>query len=175
MRPFAPESKNSGAIGARRRGFSLLSNWYEAGKVRFGRFVVDFSRNLAQENGDKFAGLNSRLTDLERQVHRGENLYVLLDEARAELEEISHQAQGAKLRAQVREAVEGERSTAYFLRKERVRGQQKLINAIRRSDGTVVTSKTDVMNVWSEFYFRLFSSQELSEGDQGLFFRLHRT
>ena len=25
------------------------------------------------------------------------------------------------------------------------------------------------MNVWSEFYFRLFSSQELSEGDQGLF------
>ena len=33
----------------------------------------------------------------------------------------------------------------------------------------MVTSKTDVMNVWSEFYFRLFSSQELSEGDQGLF------
>ena len=133
-------------------------------------FVVDFSRNLAQENGDKFAGLNSRLADLERRVHRGENLSTLLDEARAELEEfLSHQAQGAKLRAQVREAVEGERSTAYFLRKERVRGQQKLINAIRRSDGTVVTSKTDVMNVWSEFYFRLFMSQELSEGDQGLF------
>ena len=134
------------------------------------RFVVDFSRNLAQENGDKFAGLNSRLTDLERRVQRGENLSALLDEARAGLEEfLSHQAQGAKLRAQVREAVEGERSTAYFLRKERVRGQQKLINAIRRRDGTVVTSRTDVMNVWSEFYFRLFSSQELSEGDQGLF------
>ena len=151
-------------------GFSLLSNWYEAGKVRLRRFAVDFSCNLAQENGDKFAGLNSRLTDLERRVQRGENLSALLDKARAELEEfLSHQAQGAKLRAQVREAVEGERSTAYFLRKERVRGQQKLINAIRRSDGTVVMSKTDVMDVWSEFYFRLFSSQELSEGDQGLF------
>ena len=112
-------------------GFSLLSNWYEAGKVRLRRFVVDFSLNLARENGDKFAGLNSRLADLERRVHRGENLSTLLDEARAELEEfLSHQAQGAKLRAQVREAVEGERSTAYFLRKERVRGQQKLIGGV---------------------------------------------
>ena len=133
-------------LAPRERGFSLLSNWYEAGKVRLRRFVVDFSRNLAQENGDKFAGLNSRLADLERRVYRGENLSALLDEARAELEEfLSHQAQDAKLRAQVREAVEGERSTAYFLGKERVRGQQKLINAIRQSDGTVVTSKTDVI------------------------------
>ena len=133
-------------LAPREAGFSLLSNWYEAGKVRLRRFVVDFSRNLAQENGDKFAGLNSRLADLERRVYRGENLSALLDEARAELEEfLSHQAQDAKLRAQVREAVEGERSTAYFLGKERVRGQQKLINAIRQSDGTVVTSKTDVI------------------------------
>ena len=92
-------------------GVSLPSNWYEAGKVRLRRFVVDFLRNLAQENDDKFAGLNSRLADLERRVHRGENLSTLLDEARAELEEfLSHQAQGAKLRAQVREAVEGESS-----------------------------------------------------------------
>ena len=67
--------------------------------------------------------------------------------------------------AQVREATEGERSTAYFLRQERVRGQQKLINAIRRSDGTVVSSANDVLGD-RDFYFRLFSSQELSEADQ---------
>ena len=98
-------------LAPREGGVSLPSNWCEAGKVRLRRFVVDFLRNLAQENGEKFAGLNSRLADLERQVHRGENLSTLLDEARAELEEfLSHQAQGAKLQAQVREAVEGESS-----------------------------------------------------------------
>ena len=114
--------------------------------------------------------MNSRLADLDQRVQRGENLSALREKAGAELEEyLSHQAQGAKLRAQVREAVEGERSTAYLLRKERVRGQQSLINAIRQSDGTVATNTTDVMNVWGEFYFRLFSSQELSEGNQGLF------
>ena len=134
------------------------------------RFIIDFSRNLARENKSKFTELNSRLAALERRVQRCENLSALLDEARAELDEyLSHQAQGAMLRAQVREAAEGERSTAYFLRQERVRGQQRLINAIRRSDGTVVSSTNDVLEVWCNFYFRLFSSQELSEVDQRLF------
>ena len=149
------------------RRFVLLSNWYEAGKVRLRWFIIDFSRNLARENKSKFTKLNSRLAALERRVHRGENLSALLKEARAELDEyLSHQAQGAMLRAQVREAAEGERSTTYFLRQERVRGQQKLINAIRRSDGTVASSTNDVLGVWHDFYFRLFSSQELSEADQ---------
>ena len=150
-----------------RRRFCLLSNWYEAGKVRLRQFIIDFSRNLARENKSKFVELNSRLAALERRVHRGENLSALLEQARAELDEyLSQQAQGAMLRAQVREAAEGERSTAYFLRQERVRGQQKLINAIRRSDGTVVSSTNDVLGVWRDFYFRLFSSQELSAVDQ---------
>ena len=72
------------------------------------------------------------------------------------------------LRVQVREAAEGERSTAYFLRQERVRGQQKLINAIRQRDGTVASSTNEVLGVWSDFYFRLFLSQELSEVDPRL-------
>ena len=42
----------------------------------------------------------------------------------------------------------------------------KLINAIRRSDGTVVSSTNDVLGVWPDFYVRFFSSQELSEVDQ---------
>ena len=150
-----------------RRRFSLLSNWYEAGKVRLCRFIIDFSRNLARENKSKFTELNSRLAALERRVHRGENLCALLEEARAELDEyLSHQAQGAMLRAPVREAAEGERSKAYFLRQERVRGQQKLINAIRQSDGTVVSSTNDILGVWRNFYFRLFLSQELSKVNQ---------
>ena len=135
--------------------------------MRLRQFIIDFSHNLARENKNKFTELNSRLVALEQRVHRGENLSALLEEARTELDEyLSQQAQGAMLWAQVREATEGERSTAYFLRQERVRGQQKLINAIRRSDGTVVSSTSDVLGVWRDFYFRLFSSQELSEVDQ---------
>ena len=157
-------------MAPREGGFSLLSNWYEAGKVQLRQFIVDFSCNLAQEDRDKFAGLNSRLADLDRRFDHGENLSVLPEKVGAELEEyLSLQAQGAKLWAQVWEAVEGERSTAYFLRKGRVRGQQTLINAIRRSDGSVATGTNDVLDAWGEFYFRLFSSQDLFEGDQGHF------
>ena len=48
-----------------RRRFSLLSNWYEAGKVRLCRFIIDFFRNLARENKSKFTELDSRLAALE--------------------------------------------------------------------------------------------------------------
>ena len=110
----------------REGGFSLLSQWYEAGKVRLRWFIIDFSCNSAWESKGKFAWLNSRLADLDQRIHRGENLSALRERARAELQEyLFHQAQcaklraqGAKLRAQVWEAVEGERSMAYFLRKE---------------------------------------------------------
>ena len=95
----------SGVIGLERRRFFLLSDWYEAGKVRLRRFIIDISHNLARENKSKFTELNSRLAALERRVCHGENLSTLLEEARAELDEyLSHQAQGAMLRAQVREA-----------------------------------------------------------------------
>ena len=105
MRPFALESMTSGVIGLERRRFFLLSDWYEAGKVRLRRFIIDISHNLARENKSKFTELNSRLAALERRVRHGENLSTLLEEARAELDEyLSHQAQGAMLRAQVREA-----------------------------------------------------------------------
>ena len=78
--------------------FSLLSNWYEAGKVHLHQFIIDFSRNLVRENKSKFTKLNSRLADLERRVSHGKNLSALLEETRGELDEyLSHQAQGAML------------------------------------------------------------------------------
>ena len=96
--------------------------------------------------------LNSRLKDLEKRVNGGEKLSVLLLETRAELDaHLLREAQGARLRAQVQEAEEGERSTSYFLRKEKVCGQQKLIKAVRRSDGSVASSARDVLTVWHDF------------------------
>ena len=80
-----------------------------------------------------------------------------------------HQASGAQLRAQTREAIEGERSTAYFLRKERVRGQQRLIHAINRPDGSTATAKDDILHVWRDSYYDLFSSRHLEVDHQQLF------
>jgi exonuclease III len=155
---------------AERSRFCLLSNWYEAGKIELRKLIRVFSRRLARDHARLAHELNSKLKDLEKRADGGENLSALLTDTRAELDAyLLHEAQGARLRAQVQEAEEGERSTSYFLRKEKVRGQQRLIKAVRRSDGSVATSAKDVSDVWRDFYFHLFSSQELVIDDQAQF------
>lgn len=55
-------------------------------------------------------------------------------------------------------AEEGERSLRYFLRQEKLRGQQRLIAAIRSSDGTIARSTREIVVVWRDYYFGLFSA-----------------
>ena len=142
-----------------RRRFSLLSNWYEAVKVRLHQFIIYFSCSLAMENKSRFTELNSRLVALERRVHRGESLSTFLEEARAELDKyLSHQAQGAMLGAQVQEATEGGRSMAYFLGQERVRGHQKLINDCLSTPSNVELCQTNRSCVRGPHHQGMFES-----------------
>ena len=85
-----------------------------------------------------------------------------------EASELLTEAKGAQLRANIRWAEEGGLYSAYFLRQENVRGQWRLIRLIRRSDGAIVKSTKDILDVW-EFYFRLFSSEHLEDQEQGAF------
>ena len=94
--------------------FYFLLNWYEADKIELPKLTRASRRRCASSS----ALVSKRNT--ERFSH------------------LLREAQGAQLRAQVQEAEEGERSTSYFLRKEKVCGQQKLTKAVRQSDGSVV-------------------------------------
>ena len=154
----------------KRSSFSYLSNWYEAGKVQLRTFVREFSRSLASDQQRRFNELSSQLADLQQHVDSGDQCSSPLERTRAELDSyLLNQARGAQLRAQTREAIEGERSTSYFLRKEIVRGQQRLIHAMTRPVGSLATTKDDILHVWRDFYFYLFSSQHLVEDHQHLF------
>ena len=84
----------------------------------------------------------------------------------AELESV---ARGAQIRAHIQWAEEGERSTKYFLRQEKLRGQRRLIAAIRRPDGSLARSTRDILSVWRDYYYKLFSAQPLIPEDQDLF------
>ena len=128
------------------------------------QFRIDFSRNLARENKSKFTELNSRLAALEWRVHRGENLSALLEEARAELGPgcyVTGAGPGGSRRGKI--------NSIFPQAGKSSRPTETDQNAIRQSDGTVVLSKNDVLGVWHDFYFHLFSTQELSEVDLQLF------
>lgn len=55
---------------------------------------------------------------------------------------------------------EGDRNTAFFHAKSRERAQTNRISALRKEDGTAVTSQEDMETEAMDFYLRLFTRQE---------------
>ena len=149
--------------------FQSLSSWWDAGKVRLKRLIRQLSRASSRGKKRKIQELNAAVADIQKRINDSEQLPSLLEEKKAELaSELLTEAKGAQLRANIRWA-EGESSSAYFLRQEKVRGQRRLIQAIHRSDGQIVKLTKDILGVWRDFYFRLFSSQHLEDQEQGAF------
>ena len=150
--------------------FHSLSSWWDAGKVRLKGLIRRLSRASSRDKKRKIQALNTAVADIQKRLDNGEQLPGLLEERKAELaSELLSEAKGAQLRANIRWAEEGESSTAYFLRQEQVRGQRRLIRAVRRKDGTVAKSPSDILGVWRDYYFALFSSQDLEDDEQQLF------
>ena len=153
-----------------RARFSCLSSWWDAGKVRLKRLIRKYSRAKASEHKQKVKMLNSSIYHAQRRIDNGEQLHGLLEDVKAELAaELLKEAQGAQLRASTQWAEEGESSSAYFLRQEKIQGKRRLIGRIRRPDGSVAEDTIGILRVWQDFYFGLFSSQPLEEEEQNFF------
>ena len=70
-------------------------------------------------------------------------------------------AKGARVRARVQWAEEGEMSSRYFCRLESKRGTEQWIAAIRDTNGKVVTDIDSICRSWLDFFSTLFSADEL--------------
>ena len=80
--------------------------------------------------------MNDSIALLQQQMVSGESSPARLEVEKAALAaELESVARGAQIRAHIQWAEEGERSTKYFLRQEKLRGQRRLIAAIRRPMG----------------------------------------
>ena len=76
-------------------------------------------------------------------------------------------AEGARVRARVRWAEEGETSSAYFFRLERKRGTEGWISAMLSADGSILSSLDGICDSWVSFYDRLFSASSIDLSVQG--------
>jgi len=153
--------------------FFSLSAWWDAGKSRLRSKIRAFSRAIAASTRQRIRSLENTLVHLNRRLHAGEDVSDLLSETKASLAAAhKQQARGARIRAQVQWAEEGEASTAYFFRLEKKRGQRKLFHSIRNLAGCVVTSFSAISKAWMEFYVSLFSSQPLDTTEQDFFLDL---
>ena len=66
---------------------------------------------------------------------------------------------GAQVRSRIRWVEEGETSSAYFFRLEKKSASDRWISALRESDGSIVSSPSDLRCSFASFYNSLFTAE----------------
>ena len=150
--------------------FHVVSSWWDAGKVQLKQLIRLLAWELSYSKKQNIKKLKDSIAILQQQIVSGVSSPSHLEAAKAALAaELEKDARGAQIRAHIQWAEEGERPTKFFLRQEKLRGQQRLIAAIRRPDGSLAQTTQDILAVWRDYCFQLFSAQPLNPEDQDVF------
>ena len=142
--------------------FPSLANWWDEGKSRIKGLSIRYccSRSGARScNRD----LLVRLVDhLKSKVDAGSmSCLGPYHSALAELAVLdSEAARGAQVWARVRWVEEGEILSSYFFRLEKKQSADHWISALRKSDGSIVSSPADLCRLLSSFYLDLFTASD---------------
>ena len=111
-----------------------------------------YSRNKASSRRDHVRSLENELLRLHSREAQGDNVSHLIRDVKAQVElEYLHRAEDAHIRAREQLAEEGETSSAYFLRQEKVRARRRLFTGIRNAQGVIVRSISAILRVWVLF------------------------
>ena len=153
--------------------FPSLATWWNAGKVRLKYLIRQFSRRKPVSRRARIRSLENKLYHLHRREANGDDVSGLIKETKDQLE-LEHlpSAEGARIRTKEQWAEEGESSSAYFLRQEKVFAHCRLFTGICDAQSVVVRSVSAIIRVWCLFYIQLFTATVLSSSDQPFFFNV---
>ena len=140
--------------------FSSLAKWWEVCKERIKGLSINYGAAKLRANCQK-RDLLVRLAehlkvklDLGNMSCLGPYHSTLAELAKFDLEA----AQGAQVRSRIRWVEEGEISSSFFFRLEKKRGADRLISALKTSNGSIVSDTPALCDVITSFYSDLFSS-----------------
>ena len=143
---------------------------WDNGKACFQRKIRAFCRQKASLSRRRISSLEHTLFFLRYRADRGEEVSTLINDTRAELEDLHRQrSRGARIRSNVQWAEEGELSTGYFFRLEKRKGECRLFSAIRTLSGVIVSSLADISRASVSFYGSLFTAKLLDISQQDFF------
>ncbi|CAB4040946.1 Transposon TX1 uncharacterized 149 kDa, partial [Paramuricea clavata] len=150
--------------------FLSLTAWWDAGKARLKQYIREFSKKKAVSRRKLITSLEHTLFHLNRRLLNGDEMLPIIEDVKRELEAAHRdEARGARIRANVQWAEEGEASTKYFFGLERKRGQSRIFTSVKNMAGTVVSAFVGIARAWMGFYGLLFTSQSLDRIEQGSF------
>jgi hypothetical protein len=120
--------------------FLSLTAWWDAGKARLKQYIREFSKKKAVSRRKLITSLEHTLFHLNRRLLNGDEVLPIIEDVKSELEAAHRdEARGARIRANVQWAEEGEASTKYFFGLERKRGQRRIFTSVKNMAGTVAS------------------------------------
>ena len=145
---------------SRQSSFSSLTGWWDSGKSHIKRISINYCVNRSKSTLVERDIFSKLAAHLKVYVDSGRLSFLpvylsTLSRLRALDLEV---ARGAQVRARSRWVEEGESSSAYFFRLEKKNGTDRNISALRASNGTLVTDKDGLCDVFRSFYLDLFSA-----------------
>ena len=148
-------------------GFPSLRAWWDDVKARTRSLLIRISCELARERRESMFTLNNELVDLTNKMNDGASSADILRRyecTKSSLSELSaEEARGAFVRSRVKQFVEGEKCTSYFVSQASSRSRQRRISSVRDSTGRVVQDDEEILDVFKLFYEDLFSAEPIDK------------
>ena len=153
--------------------FPSVGKWWDKGKRLIKSIISRHCSSLAS-NSRRERNLLARLADhLKKKLDAGmTSVAEPLESVLINIADMDRTAAaGARVRARVMWAEEGESSSKYFFRQEKKRGAAQWCSALGKEDGTIASSISDICAAWSSFYSSLFSAEPVDPGEQDHLFQ----
>lgn len=142
-------------------GVTDVYRWWEALKLRLKRMSIAYCKKRNQRASEEERGvkeiLNKEAALLAVDKSRDAVVY---NAALSRLKDFEEEwCRAASMRARVRDFVDGERSSAFFLGWEKRKQEKAVISSFRNSVGELCTELTDILETVEVFYRDLFSGR----------------
>ena len=139
-------------------------------KTKIKAYSHDYSNKKARQRKTTIAELQKEVQKFEKKlaminlssekaIRIIKYVNIKLDKVKFQLdEEMEYIARGALLRSKTKWFIEGEHSTKYFLTLEKATARNKNMQATRRHNGTLTKNAKEILDLQSEFYSKLYTS-----------------
>ena len=143
----------------RRRDFSSLSSWWDAGKAEIKSISIKFCSSRAKRRRQRRSLLEARIASLKALLDQGDaSVMGSYKECLAELALLDKlETDGLKVRSRVKWAEEGESSSSFFFKSCKKQRLSSTIFSIKNDQEVEVSDTHDMLNAWESFYKALFS------------------
>ena len=147
----------------KKSNFRSIQLWWDRGKEHIRGLAISFCSRRKSLRDRERSLLVDLATHLKTKIDYGSvSLMDTYENVLARIADFDRlKAEGARVRARVQWAEEGEMSSRYFLRLEKKHGADQWIAAMRGADGEIVSDIDGICQSWVTFFSSLFSAEEV--------------